>query len=736
MAILYNQEHKIFTLQTKHTTYQMMEGPYGFLLHLYYGKKIQNGFMDYLITRKDVGCSPNPDETGMDRTFSPDILPQEYSTYGVTDFRDHSIAVINSDGSRAADFRYVSHEIRKGAYQVAGMPALYDGEKTSDTLVIHMCDKVTGLELNLFYGVFEEEDIITRAVTFVNGGRSAVSLEKIMSLHLDMPHGQWEMVHFYGRHAMERQFERVPLMHGTMSVGSKRGTSSHHHNPSIILCSPETTEDFGECYGMSLIYSGNFTAEVEVDQMSQTRVMMGISPELFSFRLEPGESFDTPQAIMTFSMGGFTEMSSNFHRIIRHNLCRGKYKLARRPILVNNWEATYFEFDEKKIYSIAEPAAKLGFEMLVLDDGWFGKRDDDNTGLGDWVVNEDKLQGGLKKLVEKINRTGMRFGIWVEPEMVSEDSDLYREHEDWVLRVPGRKPARSRNQLVLDISRQDVRDYLFESIAKVLRSANIEYVKWDMNRSICDVYSESLPKERQGEVSHRYVLGLYQLLERFVTEFPDILFEGCSGGGARFDPAMLYYSPLYWCSDNTDPVERLEIQYGTSFFYPISTVGSHVSASPNHQSGRSTPLTTRGIVAMSGNLGYEMDLNLLTEAEKEIVKGQVEDYKKYCDLIHNGTYYRVVSPTAGSDLCVWQFVSQDKKESLVNIVTTHVRANLLAFHIRLKGLEPELLYHMQVEGVERVYSGECLMNAGISMRPLLGDYPSVQLHLKAVEQEL
>lgn len=733
MAILYDQERKIFTLQTKHTTYQMMEGPYGFLLHLYYGKKIQNGFMDYLLMKRDVGFSPNPDESGMDRTFSPDLLPQEYSTYGVSDFRDHSIAVINHDGSRAADFRYRSHEIVKGAYQVPGMPALYDGEKASDTLIIHMRDKVSGLELNLFYGVFEEEDIITRSVTFVNAGRSAVSLEKIMSLHLDIPHGQWEMVHFYGRHAMERQLERVPLMHGIMSVGSKRGTSSHHHNPSIILCSPDTNEEYGECIGMSLIYSGSFTAEVEVDQMSQTRVMMGINPEMFSFRLEPGESFDAPQAMMTYSAEGFSEMSSRFHRIIRHNLCRGKYKLTRRPILVNNWEATYFEFDEEKIYSIAEPASKLGFEMLVLDDGWFGKRDDDNTGLGDWVVNENKLHGGLKPLAEKINKTGMKFGIWVEPEMISEDSDLYRSHEDWVLKIPGRKPVRSRNQLVLDISRQDVRDYLFDSIAKVLRSANIEYVKWDMNRSICDLYSECLPKERQGEVSHRYVLGLYQLLERFVTEFPDVLFEGCSGGGGRFDPAMFYYYPLYWCSDNTDALERLEIQHGTSFFYPISTVGSHVSHAPNHQTGRSVPLTTRGVVAMSGNLGYEMDLNLLTEAEKIVVRGQVEDYKKYCDLIHNGTYYRVTGPTAGSDFCVWQFVSQDKKQSLVNIVTTHVRANLPVFHIRLKGLDPGKSYRMIVDGVECVYSGECLMSAGISMKYLCGDYPSAQIYLETIQ---
>ena len=551
-----------------------------------------------------------------------------------------------------------------------------------------------------------------------------------MSACLELPNGSWEAIHFHGRHAMERRLERLPLMHGTMEVGSRRGTSSHQHNPGVILCSPDATEEHGGCYGLSLIYSGNFSMEIEMDQMDSVRAVCGINPEFFEYRLEPGEAFDTPQLMMTYSGSGLSRMSANFHSIIRHNLCRGKYKFARRPVLINNWEATYFDFNEEKILSIARQASEMGIEMLVLDDGWFGSRDSDNAGLGDWFVNTDKLKGGLTDLVTGINGLGMKFGIWIEPEMVNEDSRLYREHPDWALTIPGRKPCRSRNQLVLDMSRSEVRDYVFDSIAAVLKSANVEYVKWDMNRSICDVYSAVLPKERQGEVYHRYVLGIYDLMERFTSSFPNILFEGCSGGGGRFDPAILYYSPQIWCSDDTDGIERLEIQYGTSFFYPISAVGSHVSAIPNHQTGRRTPLATRGVVAMAGSFGYEMDLNLLTEDEKEAVKAQVEDYKKYYDLIHNGDYYRLASPQGDSGFTAWQFVSGDKTRTLLNLVITHVRANAPDLWFKLRGLDPEKRYRLEEDG--RIYSGSALMNAGISIPMIMGDYPAVQMVLTEV----
>lgn len=730
MAIIMNQAEQVFTLQTKRTTYQMKAGDYGILLHLYYGARVEDCTMDYLLHRKDVGFSGNPYEAGEDRTFSLDTLPQEFPSYGVGDYRNNCVGVCQADGTRAADFRYVSWEIREGAHKIPGLPCLFDEDETAETLVIFLEDAASSLKLELYYVVFADRDVIARSARITNGGKEAVRLEKMMSACLELPNGSWEAIHFHGRHAMERRLERLPLMHGTMEVGSRRGTSSHQHNPGVILCSPDATEEHGGCYGLSLIYSGSFSMEIEMDQMDSVRAVCGINPEFFEYRLEPGEAFDTPQLMMTYSGSGLGRMSANFHSIIRHNLCRGKYKFARRPVLINNWEATYFDFDEEKILSIARQASELGIEMLVLDDGWFGSRDSDNAGLGDWFVNTDKLKGGLTDLVTGINGLGMKFGIWIEPEMVNEDSRLYREHPDWALMIPGRKPCRSRNQLVLDMSRSEVRDYVFDSIAAVLKSANVEYVKWDMNRSICDVYSAVLPKERQGEVYHRYVLGIYDLMERFTSSFPNILFEGCSGGGGRFDPAILYYSPQIWCSDDTDGIERLEIQYGTSFFYPISAVGSHVSAIPNHQTGRRTPLATRGVVAMAGSFGYEMDLNLLTEDEKEAVKAQVEDYKKYYDLIHNGDYYRLASPQGDSSFTAWQFVSGDKTRTLLNLVITHVRANAPDLWFKLRGLDPEKRYRLEEDG--RIYSGSALMNAGISIPMIMGDYPAVQMVLTEV----
>lgn len=730
MAIIMNQAEQVFTLQTKRTTYQMKAGDYGILLHLYYGARVEDCTMDYLLHRKDVGFSGNPYEAGEDRTFSLDTLPQEFPSYGVGDYRNNCVGVCQADGTRAADFRYVSWEIREGAHKIPGLPCLFDEDETAETLVIFLEDAASSLKLELYYVVFADRDVIARSARITNGGKEAVRLEKMMSACLELPNGSWEAIHFHGRHAMERRLERLPLMHGTMEVGSRRGTSSHQHNPGVILCSPDATEEHGGCYGLSLIYSGSFSMEIEMDQMDSVRAVCGINPEFFEYRLEPGEAFDTPQLMMTYSGSGLGRMSANFHSIIRHNLCRGKYKFARRPVLINNWEATYFDFNEEKILSIARQASELGIEMLVLDDGWFGSRDSDNAGLGDWYVNTDKLKGGLTDLVTGINGLGMKFGIWIEPEMVNEDSRLYREHPDWALTIPGRKPCRSRNQLVLDMSRSEVRDYVFDSIAAVLKSANVEYVKWDMNRSICDVYSAALPKERQGEVYHRYVLGIYDLMERFTSSFPNILFEGCSGGGGRFDPAILYYSPQIWCSDDTDGIERLEIQYGTSFFYPISAVGSHVSAIPNHQTGRRTPLATRGVVAMAGSFGYEMDLNLLTEDEKEAVKAQVEDYKKYYDLIHNGDYYRLASPQGDSGFTAWQFVSGDKTRTLLNLVITHVRANAPDLWFKLRGLDPEKRYRLEENG--RIYSGSALMNAGISIPMIMGDYPAVQMVLTEV----
>ena len=569
MAIIMNQAEQVITLQTKRSTYQMKVGDYGVLLHLYYGARVEDCTMDYLLHKKDVGFSGNPYDAGEDRTFSLDTLPQEFPSYGVGDYRNTCVGVCQADGTRAADFRYVSCEIRDGAHKIPGLPCLFDEDEKGETLVVFLEDTASSLKLELHYVVFAERDIIARSARITNGGNGAVRLEKMMSACLELPNGAWEVIHFHGRHAMERRLERLPLMHGTMEVGSRRGTSSHQHNPGVIICSPDTTEEYGDCYGMSLIYSGNFTAEIEQDQMNSVRFVCGINPESFEYLLEPGEAFDTPQLMMTYSGSGLGRMSANFHSIIRHNLCRGKYRFARRPILINNWEATLFDFDAEKICSIAKAASQVGVEMMVMDYGWFGKRNDDFAGLGDWNVNQTKLPGGLGPLAHRIEEMGMKFGLWVEPEMVNVNSHLYQAHPDWTIEIPGKPHAEGRNQRILDLTRTEVQDYIIETMTKVFSSAEISYVKWDMNRTFTDYYSGALPPERQGEVAHRYVLGLYRCMRELTARFPDILFEGCSAGGNRFDLGILSYFPQIWASDDTDALCRAEIQTGYSYGYPM-----------------------------------------------------------------------------------------------------------------------------------------------------------------------
>lgn len=727
MRIKFDEQKKQFTLTTKTTSYQMMVDAYGFLLHIYYGDRTEED-MSYLLDYRDSGFSGNPYDVGDRREYSLDTLPQEYPSNGIGDYRVNSVSVINEDGTDAVDFRYEGYQILQGKYSIPGMPALYG--KEGETLIIRVKDQVTGLAADLYYSVWEEEDILTRCVRFINEGSARIVLKKASSMNLELLQGDWELVHFHGRHCMERQMERVPVMHGRMAVESVRGASSHHHNPFVILCGKETTEDWGECYGVSLIYSGNFAIETEKDQMNHIRLTAGIGTERFAWTLEAGEEFFTPEAVFTYSNRGFSKMSSSFHHIFREHLCRGKYKHERRPVLINNWEATYFDFDKEKILDIAKGAAQLGVELMVLDDGWFGKRDGDTSGLGDWFVNTEKLKGGLKPVADGVNALGMKFGLWFEPECISEDSDLYREHPDWALQIPGRKPNRSRFQLILDMSREDVRNYLFERMTDILDSANIEYVKWDMNRNISDVYSAKLPRERQGEVCHRYMLGLYDLLERLLERYPNLLLEGCSGGGGRFDPGMLYYSPQIWCSDDTDALERIKIQYGTSFAYPIATVGAHVSAVPNHQTGRKTPLASRGVVAMAGSFGYELDLNLLTEEEKEEVKEQIKTFKKYYALTHEGEYYRLTNPMENHLYAAWEFVSGDQSEALIHGMQMMAQPNSPSQHIPVKGLSPEKMY--QVNG-GMVRSGKSLMAGGLNLPRQEGDYQAVEFYLKVVE---
>lgn len=719
---------KIFNLETENTLYQMKVDRFGVLNHLWYGEKT-DCCMDYLLDYPDAGFSGNIYEAENERTYSLNTLPQEYSTSGVGDFRISAISVTHEDGSNALDLRVREYQIKKGKYEIPGLPAVYTKEDEAETLEITLKDTATEAEVILKYGVFEKEDVITRSVVVKNSGKTPIVINKVHSMCLDIPYGDWEWMHFYGRHTMERQAERVPVLHGISESSSSRGTSSHHQNPAVLLCEKDCTETNGHCIGAALMYSGGFQAQVEKDQLEQVRLVMGIHPDTFEWTLEAGEAFYTPEVILSCSTTGFAKLSQNFHHIIRNHVCRGTYRLSSRPVLINNWEATYFDFNEEKILNIARQASKLGIDMMVLDDGWFGKRDDDCSGLGDWFVNEKKLNGGLKALVEKINAMGMKFGLWFEPEMVSEDSDLYRNHPDWAIQIPGRKPMRSRYQLVLDMSNPEVVDYLYGVMSAILRENHIEYVKWDMNRSISDWYTATLSRGRQMEMPHRYVLGLYELLEKLTSEFPDVLFEGCSGGGGRFDAGMMYYCPQIWCSDDTDAHERTFIQYGTSFFYPTSTVGSHVSAVPNHQTGRITSIETRGVVAMAGSFGYELDLNQLSEEEKAVVAKQVTHYKEYQSLIYNGDYYRLANPFEDG-MSAWSWISEDKKTILVQGVLFRAKPNVLRKTLRLMGLEAKKNY--KIAGTEEVYTGVALMSGGVLLQRAVGDDVSFEIVLEEI----
>ena len=723
MGIIYCEKDRIFTLQTKNTTYQMQVDRYGFLLHLYYGKKTDT-CMDYLLTYYDRGFSGNPYDAGEDRTYSMDTLPQEFPCYGNGDFRSTAFAVENADGSMSCDLRYKSHKIFDGKYNLEGLPAVYASEEEAQTLEILMEDPVTGVKVVLLYGVLSAQDIITRSVCVKNESSGKIFLNKIESASLDFLYGDYELLTFYGRHAMERNVQRVPVVHGTQKIGSVRGTSSHQYNPMMILAEKETTEDKGNCYAMSFVYSGCFQGEVLKDQLNQTRMMLGLQEEAFRYPLETGEMFQAPEVILSYSSEGMNRLSQNLHHCIRQHICRGKYKEEIRPILINSWEAAYFDFTGDTIYELAKAAKEVNIDMLVMDDGWFGKRDDDNSGLGDWFVNEKKLGGTLGNLIKRINDLGVKFGIWIEPEMVSEDSDLYRKHPDWALTVPGRNPVRSRNQLVLDFSRKEVVDEIYDQICKVLDQGNIEYVKWDMNRSLMDVYSATT--KDQGRVLHDYVLGLYDFLERLVQRYPNLLIEGCSGGGGRFDAGMMYYTPQIWCSDNTDAIDRLRIQYGTSFGYPVSVVGSHVSAVPNHQTGRKTPLHTRGVVAMSGTFGYELNLMKLSEEEKQEIREQIEEYKRYAPIIQNGLYYRLSNPTT-EEICAWEFVHTDEKEQskvLLNIVMQVIHGNMTVNYVKLQGLEETAVYREEKSG--KRYTGAALMYGGMPLPIEPGEYQAYQ----------
>ena len=734
MAILFQEEKRIFTLQTKQTTYQMKVDDFGFLLHLYYGAKV-SGEMDYLLTYYDRGFSGNPNDVGNNRTYSMDVLPQEYPTLGTGDYRNSAFVLRNHDESACCDLRYAGYEIREGKYELPGLPAVYAKPEEAQTLEIVLEDAVSKVRVRLLYGVLEDEDIITRSVKITNYGTEYIVVEKASSACLDFITGEYDLLSFYGRHIMERNLQRARIGHGSQSIGSRRGTSSHQYNPAVIVAGKNTTEDIGDCYGMVFVYSGNFLCEAEQDQFDQTRILMGLQRDLFNYPLESGETLVVPETILCYSGRGFGDLSMKYHRCIRNHICNGarsrrksgKTGFIPRPVLVNSWEAAYFNFTGETIVDLAKDAAQLGIDMVVMDDGWFGKREDDNSGLGDWQVNEKKLGCSLGELVRRVNEEGVKFGIWIEPEMISEDSDLYREHPDWAMQNPGRNPARGRNQLVLDFSREDVREHIFDQICRVLDQGNIEYVKWDMNRSLTDFYSV---ETRQGKVSYDFVIGLYDFMEKLLAKYPQLMIEGCSGGGGRFDAGMMYYTPQIWCSDNTDAADRLWIQYGTSFFYPMSTISAHVSAVPNHQTGRITSLRTRGIVAMTGAFGYELSLGKLSAEEKEEIREQIRQYKEFEPLISMGDYYRLSNPF--EDACAaWMFVSKDRKRVLLHVVLLENHGNMIVNYVRLKELLPDVVYEEERSG--KRYCGSALMQAGIPIPVEMGEYLAYQFVFTAKE---
>lgn len=717
MAIHVDDTRLLFHLTAERSSY-VFQIVNGYAIHLYWGKKL----------RADSNFTDWP---GVLNQGSLDMIPQEYPQYGTGDFREPAYQVQLTDGSRITELVYKTYRIVPGKPALDGLPAVYvedDGE--AETLELVMEDRYSGLEVVLAYTVFADHDVICRSARLVNGGKQTLRILRALSASVDMKKADHDIVYLTGAWGREAQIRRRPLVQGKTMIESRRGVSSHQANPFMAIASPGADEDHGEVYGFSLVYSGNFAAMAEVDFLETVRASIGINPFDFAWQLEPGESFQTPEAVLVYSDEGFGGMSRTYHRLYRTRLCRGEYRDKVRPILVNNWEATYFDFNADKLVDIAKAGAELGVELFVLDDGWFGKRNDDTTSLGDWVENREKLPGGLKDLAERINREGLMFGLWVEPEMVSPDSDLYRAHPDWCLHVEGRRRTLQRTQLVLDLSRKEVRDYLFDALSRIFREVPVAYVKWDMNRGLTEIGSPEWPVDRQQELAHRYVLGLYELLERITSAFPHILFESCSSGGGRFDPGMLHYMPQTWTSDDTDAVERLKIQYGTSLVYPVSAIGAHVSDVPNHQVGRVTSLQMRGDVAMSGNFGFEMDLTTFSEEEKEVAKRLVAQYKEVRELVQQGNLYRLKSPFAGNETA-WMFVNDDQTEAIVCWFRVLAEPFAPKRALRLRGLNEAFNY--ELVGENQVYGGDRLMHAGLALPEGNGDFVSRLWRLRKTE---
>ncbi|MCL2023487.1 MAG: alpha-galactosidase [Oscillospiraceae bacterium] len=726
-AIIFHEESKTFKLIAGESNYVLQITPKGQIAHRYWGAPVRDFDLRAMLDLAGGACIDENDENILDE--SNETFHAEYPGGGAGDWRIPAVTALAQDGSSAVDLRYVSHEIFDGKPALKGLPATYaNSSDEAQTLAITVKDKYCGLSAVLYYTVFDGSNAIARHSVLRNDGDTPLSLNYVMSVCVDFPSMDYKMLGLYGAWARERHVEWKPLRRGGQNIQSRRGFSSAQFNPFTALAAPNADEKSGEVYGFSLVYSGSFLIEAEVDVKETTRVVMGINPYDFAWKLDAGEEFTTPEAVLVYSGAGYGEMSRTYHKLYSKNLCRGQWRDKRRPILINNWEATYFKFNADKLVQLAKLAEKQGIEMLVMDDGWFGKRENDHSGLGDWYVNEEKLGCSLDELVNRVNDAGLKFGIWFEPEMVNPDSNLYRAHPDWALAMPTRPRTLGRNQMVLDMSRKEVQDYLVERISDILNSANISYVKWDCNRFITEAFSCALPAERGREIWHRYMLGLYGVLEHLVTAFPKVLFESCASGGARFDPAMLHYMPQTWASDNTDAIDRLKIQYGTSFVYPIRTIGAHVSATPNHQTGRTTPFMTRGDVALQGTFGYELDLAKLSEGDYDQIEDQVDRYHEYQKVIFNGDFYRLISPFDDLTQAAWMYVSADKKNALVQCVMQIMTANHPPRRVKLQGLDPAGFYKIEELGV--TMHGDTLMNLGFIIPEVYGDHQSVCLTIK------
>ncbi|ERL64831.1 alpha-galactosidase [Schleiferilactobacillus shenzhenensis] len=725
--ITYDPDQRVFHLHNSSISYLFAIEDGDVLSHLYFGPAVAGYHGQRRYPRKDRGFAGNLPVAHPERGFSLDTLPQEISSRGEADFRTPAFVVRQASGAEASRFTYQSHQIIAGKPKLPGLPAAYvESPDEAATLIVTTIDQPSGLLADLYYTIYRDRAVIARSVRFRNpAAAEPVTLVRAASAQLDFPAGDWRVLSLPGAHANERHVQTECVGYGVKAFASGRGTTSHQMNNFIALTSADADECHGDVYGIDLVYSGNHALTVERDQIDQVRVVAGINPANFSWALQPGAEFQTPEALLVYSDTGLNGMSQTYHSLIRERIVRGQYRDQERPILVNNWEATYFDFTEAKLKPIVDDAKRLGIEMFVLDDGWFGHRDDDTTSLGDWVVDRRKFPLGLKHFADYVHQQGLQFGLWVEPEMISMDSDLYRAHPDYLLAVPGRKPSPSRFQYVLDLSREDVRANIAGQLSDLLDGGYIDYIKWDMNRHLSDVYSQALPAARQGEVLHRYTLGLYALLEELTTKYPHVLWEGCSGGGGRIDTGWAYYMPQSWTSDNTDAVARLGIQYGTSLVYPPSTFTAHVSAVPNEQTGRTTPLATRAAVAMSAVFGYELDLTKLTKTEQKAIAQQVATYKQLRPLVQFGRFYRL---ERGNDYA-WMFVAPDQSEAL--LVTCHLLVNgQPPFHIvKMTGLDPAK--HYEDTATHTVYGGDELMHLGLYQPVVREDFAAHVVHFLA-----